>query len=156
MVQNELAAHDDEPLDAHLETPTPAAALSSSKLRDVVTAGALRRVRVRVDAEPQPFDPHLREHEAVPAQRGKAGANPGARHLEKGWGVRGRPGDAKAKHLDLEREDVEAQPLDSDRAVEVAAESVLDEPRSPVGSAPERVEGGDDDDEAEKEERPSA
>ncbi len=135
VVEHELAPDDDEATDVDLE----GAALPAPELRYVVAAGAEGRGRVRLHVEPGLLDADAREHDVVAAQRREARPHPHHRDLEERRRLGRGAADAQAAQLELERRRPHAQRLDAHRAPEAPLERALDEPRPPVGGAPERV-----------------
>ena len=97
VIQEELAADENQPLDADLQSAAPAA----PDLRDVVAPRPERRGGERVDAQAQPLDPHAGEHDAVAAQRGEARPDAHDRHLQEGRRVLRDPRHPQAAQLDL-------------------------------------------------------
>ena len=137
VVEDELAAHDHEPLDRDLQAPASPA--PAADLRDVVTPGTQGRRGEGPDAQAQALDAHAREDDAVAPQGCEARPDAHDRHFQERRRVGRRPAHPQAAQLDLTRGRPQGDRLDAHGPLEVAPEEVLDEPRPPVRRAPQRV-----------------
>ena len=107
VVEQELAAHDHEPLDRDAEPA--AAAAAAAELRDVVAAGTERGRGKGVDAQPHALEAHARQHDAVAAPGRDARAHAHRGDLEERRRIGRDAADAQAAELELAGREPQAE-----------------------------------------------